>query len=171
MTEFTLSPEEEKEKDLEQDAKTLTVEQQLDAMGQHSKSEVLIELCSFTHSEVEDLGLDDIKKHTITYVDNNNKSVLLINKYLMSLGRLPIPVIVPSLAPQFLDDISQLDRPAQQGDILLFADDTGSASLGIIVSSAKVSNHSMRVLTTSGDDITTVTFTEADEDKLICIMR
>ena len=86
--------------------------------------------CSMS-TDVDSLGLNKVKERTITYVDNENKDVLLINKHLLSIGEPLIPVIVPGLAVKFLQEA---DKPSKQGNIVLYEGDDGGAKLGILMS-------------------------------------
>nr|CAA6824446.1 MAG: Unknown protein [uncultured Thiotrichaceae bacterium] len=120
-----------------------------------TSSEILIELCGSISSHVDELGLEEVNKKTITYVDNDNKNVLLVNKFLIATGRTPIPIISPSLAPHFMTKVATVD--ILQGDILLYADDDGAPTLGILTSTVnnKTPLTAYKVLTTVGENIQT----------------
>lgn len=114
-------------------------------------SEVIVELCGSMLADVSTVGLDDVLKSTITYVDNDNKSVLLVNKYLMSIAKPPIPIIAPGLAPKFLQDVTQMD--VLVGDIVLYENEDG-ANLGILIAPLhKNPTPEAKVLTTQGATI------------------
>lgn len=130
------------------------------------KSETLIELCSSIHSNVEHLDLDDVRRTTITHVDNNNRSVLLINKYLISIGKKVIPVIAPGLSTHYLEQVNIKD--ICQGDIILYSDENDLASLGILMN-ANTNNiledhisSKYKILTTSLDEVVVINISYQD---------
>lgn len=139
-------------------AESLTESPEIKSIHMHTPataSEILIELCGSISSHIDELGLDQVNKQTITYVDNDNKNVLLVNKFLLETGRTPIPIISPSLAPHFMTKIAVGD--IAQGDILLYADDDGAPTLGILTSTvnSKTPLTAYKVLTTVGENIQT----------------
>lgn len=115
-------------------------------------SSLLIELCGSINSDVNHLGLEQVKEQTITYVDNDNKSVLLVNKYLIDSGRQAIPIIAPAITVNFLYHIDL--ESMQQGDIILYAEEDNTANLGILISVGYAKdNQDYKILTTSGDTV------------------
>lgn len=120
-----------------------------------SVQESLLDICSSISATVDHLGLEEVARHTIEYVDNNNKSVLLVNKHLLSIGKTPIPVIAPGLAPHYLTEESISE--AKQGSVLLFTMDGENASLGILMSTREVEGESLyKTLTTEGDIVVVI---------------
>lgn len=119
----------------------------------------LLDLCSSISSDVSHLGLEEVSAHTIEYVDNNNKSVLLINKHLLTMGKKPIPVIAPGLAPHYLETIPLSE--AKQGTVLLYTVDGENASLGILMSKNSTDEvTSYKTLTTDQDKVVVIHLTE-----------
>jgi len=128
-------------------------------LKQVSVSTALIEMSASIKSSVDTLGLDEVRQHTITYVDNDNRSVLLVNKYLMVTGRDPLPIIAPALMSYHLSVIEDDDLP-KQGDIVLFELD-GFAQVGILMSS-DASEQELKILTTLGEEVAVLVIPSCD---------
>jgi hypothetical protein len=90
----------------------------------------LLSLMSTLGINPEHDELEELFSNTITKIDPNDYSTLLINKYLTRLGREVIPANVPSLACTILHEIQ---RTAKTGDIVLFKTPEGFTKLGILL--------------------------------------
>jgi hypothetical protein len=90
----------------------------------------LLSLMSTLGINPEHDELEELFSNTITKIDPNDYSTLLINKYLARLGREVIPANVPSLVCTILHEIQ---RTAKTGDIVLFKTPEGFTKLGILL--------------------------------------
>jgi hypothetical protein len=96
----------------------------------------LLSLMSTLGINPEHDELKELFSNTITKIDPNDYSTLLINKYLTKLGKSIIPANVPSLACTVLHEIQ---RTAKTGDVVLFNTPEGFTKLGILLECKEIS--------------------------------